>query len=79
LSVRYYSPHRPVAPGTYPQTQKVLNIYNFDSPEYIEEIGRYAWGYIDYKNDISVADADRYELLYGGEKCTSGSQTILNS
>lgn len=72
-SVRYYSPHRPVVPGTYPKSQRVVNIVNFDAPEFIEEIGRCAWGYIDYAVTLAPHDAKQYELLFGGVICTSES------
>ena len=60
---RYFSIHRPVAPGTFPRAEKVVDIVNFDSRVYCEEIGREAWGYIVYRNPITEEDASRYELV----------------
>ena len=49
--MRYYSTQRPITPGSYPKSpfKEVLNIVNFDSRTYCEEIGQKAWGYIEYK------------------------------
>lgn len=61
--VRYYSIHRPVAPGTFPRTAAVECIHNFDRMQYVKEIGRDAWGYIEYASVISEKDARAYELV----------------
>jgi len=66
--MRYYSIHRPVAPGTFPKTVKVNEIYNFDNRVFCEEIGREAWGWIDYNGELDEKDADAYELVKYGEK-----------
>ena len=52
--MRYYSTQRPISPGSFPQRtwNKVLEIHNFDQKTYCEEIGREAWGYIDYEKPI---------------------------
>lgn len=72
--IRYYSPHRPVTPGSYPKMARVVNIHNFDAPEYIEEIDRCVWGYIDYAVALTPQDARQYELVFGGEICTNKSR-----
>ncbi len=53
--MRYYSTQRPVAPGTFPKpaNNKVLNIWNFDKPIFCEQVGREAWGYIDYEKPLT--------------------------
>lgn len=62
--MRYYSTQRPVGPGTFPQPawNKVLEIHNFDSKTYCEELGREAWGYIDYEQPLATEQAASYEL-----------------
>lgn len=62
--MRYYSTQHPVEPGTFPQQEqnKVLEIHNFDHKTYCEEIGREAWGYIDYEKPIARYDSNSYEL-----------------
>lgn len=67
MAYRYYSIHRPVGPGTYPDNGKVLGIENFDTKEHIDEIGRDAWGYIVYSSILNMFEAEKYELVYGGE------------
>lgn len=63
--MRYFSIRRPVGPGTYPRPSdnRVLGITNFSGKEYCEEIGRDAWGFIDYERTLREQDADMYELV----------------
>lgn len=62
--MRYYSTQRPIAPGTFPKSgYKINSIVNFDSREYVPEINRPAYGYIEYDGEISEADASNYELI----------------
>lgn len=65
--MRYYSTQRPVVPGSFPAQAKVKEIHNFDQRTYCEEIGREAWGYIEYSQDITPQEAAAYELVKGGE------------
>lgn len=60
---RYYSTHRPIGPGTIPNSPKPSEIHNFDSREYVDEIGGMAWGYADYKEPLDAKAADDYELV----------------
>lgn len=59
---RYYSLLRPVSPGTYPKPSEVKNIVNFDERTFIDDINRYAWGYIEYENELSWDEARAYDL-----------------
>lgn len=61
-NTRYYSILRPVAPGTYPKRGAVA-IVNFDGRRYVDEIGREAWGYVEYDNELDGQLADDYELV----------------
>lgn len=65
---RYYSILRPVGIGTFPKPQgnKVITIENFDKREYVPEIGREAWGYIEYEHPLANKDLYDYDLK--GEK-----------
>ena len=49
--MRYYSTQRPITPGSFPRVafNAVKEIVNFERKTYCEEIGREAWGYIDYE------------------------------
>lgn len=63
--MRYYSTQRPIDPGTFPSPDgnKVVDIHNYDSRIYCEEVGQEAWGYIDYEKPLSPVQAANYELL----------------
>lgn len=39
-----------------------MEIHNFDSKTYCEELGRDAWGYIDYERPLTRYDCNAYEL-----------------
>ena len=67
MSVKYFSIHRPIGPGTYPKIEKVLEIVNFDKMVYCNEVGRTAWGYIVFENKIDERSARMYELMEEGK------------
>lgn len=62
--MKYYSTQRPVTPGSFPKSpfNEVLQVVNFDSKTYCEDIGREAWGYIEYKYPLHPEDVEEYEL-----------------
>lgn len=62
--MKYYSTQRPVVPGSYPKpaANKVTEIYNYEDKTYCEEIGRDAWGYIEYEQPLHTEDVMEYEL-----------------
>ena len=64
--MRYYSTQRPIGPGTFPRQDGTETVINFDGPTYCEEIGREAWGYIEYQHDLEPSVCSRYELTPGG-------------
>lgn len=66
--VKYYSTQRPVMPGGFPKKAAVEKIENFDTKTYCEEIGREAWGFIEYREPLTKEEADAYELTLGGMK-----------
>ena len=55
--MRYYSIMRPVMPGSYPKKAAAQEIENFDEKTFCEEIGREAWGYIDYSEELTESEA----------------------
>lgn len=67
---RYYSTQRPVSLGTYPKPQgnKVLNIENFEERTFCEQVGREAWGYIEYELPVSDVLLRDFELVKAGVK-----------
>lgn len=66
--MRYYSTQRPIMPGGFPKPSgnKVTEVQNFDGRVYCEEIGREAWGYIEYEHPISDELRWQYDLAEGG-------------
>ena len=60
---RYYSIMRPIGPGTFPRTQAVTAIVNFDRRQFVQEIHREAWGYIEYAGPLTEKQAASYELV----------------
>ena len=50
MKYRYYSTQRPVSAGTYPKPKDnpAMLIHNYNERQYVTEIGRLAWGYIEY-------------------------------
>lgn len=73
--MRYYSTQRPIGPGTFPKPQgnAVKEVFNFDSKTYCEEVGREAWGYIEYEQPIDPQAAADYFLVADGVGCTAAS------
>lgn len=68
MSYRYYSTQRPLGPGAFPRPagNRVEDITNYDRRTYIEELGREAWGSIDYEQPLTPEDARAYELTEAG-------------
>jgi len=66
MSNRYYSIMRPIGIGTFPPGAHVTNIVNFHQRMYVPEIGREAWGYIEFSHTLSKKYQMDYELLPGG-------------
>ena len=66
MSNRYYSIMRPIGIGTFPPGAHVTNIVNFNQRMYVPEIGREAWGYIEFSHTLSKKYQMDYELLPGG-------------
>ena len=73
--MRYYSTQRPVGPGTYPKPQgnAVKEVFNFDSKTYCEEVGREAWGYIEYEKPLDPETAAGYALVADGVAARAAS------
>ncbi len=66
--MKYYSTQRPITPGSFPKPEgnAVVEIVNFDSPTECKEIGRKAWGCIEYERPLSEDEAKRWELTPEG-------------
>lgn len=66
--VRYYSTQRPVLPGGFPRKEDVGKIENFEVKTFCEEIGREAWGFIEYHTELKEEEMEAYEFTLGGIK-----------
>lgn len=66
--MKYYSIHRPIQPGGYPRRLQPETITNFDARQFCEEIGRDAWGYIEYPEPLTEKEISDYELTPAGRK-----------
>lgn len=62
--MRYYSRHRPVAPGTFPRPEgnRATEIVNYDERQFCPEIGKMAWGYLEYEHPLNELEIANYEL-----------------
>lgn len=65
--MRYYSTQRPVMPGSFPKPSgnEVKEVHNYGSKTYCEEVGREAWGYIEYEQELTPEEVAAYELTKG--------------
>ena len=52
---RYYLTQRPPAPGSFPG--KPVNMKAFDNRKHVEEIGRPAWGWVEYEEPLTEKQA----------------------
>ena len=71
MSVKYYGTERPLSMGTFPKNpedNQLLSAVNFDEKTFCPEIGREAYGYAEYENPLSDAEAKAYELTKEGMK-----------
>lgn len=64
---KYYSTQRLVSIGIYPCENLAIEIVNFESRQYVEEIGRQAWGYVDYAVDLISEAAASHEMVKAGD------------
>lgn len=62
---RYYTLYRPPTLGAVPRG--FASVVEFDARRYVDEIGREAWGYIEYENPIPPKDVIAYELCAVGK------------
>ncbi|ANU48480.1 hypothetical protein ADH76_10195 [Enterocloster clostridioformis] len=65
MKYKYYSTQRPVGPGTYPEPKEnpARALHNFHEKEFVPEIGRSAWGYVEYDRPLKNEDVSGYELV----------------
>jgi len=61
--MRYYSTLRPISIGCFPHGHEVTEICNFQKREFVEKIGRNAWGFIEFADNLTEKEADQYDLI----------------
>lgn len=61
--MRYYSTLRPISIGCFPHGHEVTEICNFQKREFVEKIGRDAWGFIEFADNLTEKEADQYDLI----------------
>ena len=63
--LRSYAIHRPIGPFTWPSEHrdKAIDLVNYDHLTFVPEIGRNAFGYIDWEDSVPMEDLRRYELV----------------
>lgn len=66
--MKYYATERPIGPGALPEGYEPTGVCNFGGKTYVKEIGREAYGYVDYDNAIPEQEAKAYELIPEGMK-----------
>ncbi|PRR85537.1 hypothetical protein [Clostridium luticellarii] len=61
---RYYSTERPISLGTFPKTKDnvPVDIENFETKKYVDEIKREAYGYLEYEHKLTDKQIFDYEL-----------------
>ena len=63
--MRYYSTLRPIGPGTCPGN--FTDFENFDYRKHVDEIGREAWGWVEYEEPLDFPE--KYDLVAENSKC----------
>ena len=58
---RYYCSMRPPGPGAIPRGAALTNAY--ETRQYIPEIDRMAWGWVEYTRELTPAEIADYELI----------------
>lgn len=63
--MKSYALHRPIGPFTWPSEyhEQVSEIVNWNCMKYVPEIGRSAFGYIEWSKLPPMEDLRRYELM----------------
>lgn len=62
--MRYYSTLRPIGPGTCPDN--FVEFENFDYRKHVDEIGREAWGWVEYEKPLERPE--KYDLVAENNK-----------
>lgn len=69
MAYRYYSLLRPIGPGTFPG--RPIEIKNFDERIWVEAVKHEAWGWLEYLEPLTEADANNYDLKMEEKEMTN--------
>jgi len=58
---RYYCLYRPAGPGSVPRG--LIDLKNFDDKQFVPEIGKEAWGWVEYEKPLTDKEIRDYELM----------------
>lgn len=62
--MRAYGYNRPLGMGTYPKGYGFVELVNFDhGKQWVEEVGRSCFGYVDFTDDVPEDMLAAYELV----------------
>lgn len=57
---RYYCLCRPAGPGAVPRG--LINLKNYDDKQFVPEIEKEAWGWVEYEKPLTDKEIRDYEL-----------------
>ena len=60
---RYYCIMLPVTPGTVQRPSGMWHYKHFTERQYVPEIDRMAWGWVDYAEPLTQMEISDYELI----------------
>jgi hypothetical protein len=62
--MKAYSYNRPLGMGTYPKGYEFAEMVNFEGgKQWVEEVGRDCFGYIEFVGDVPESALESYELV----------------
>lgn len=61
--MRAYSVRRPIDIGTWPREYEVSEIVRYDRYTWVEEIKRYAYGYLEFVDDVPRDALEHFDLV----------------
>lgn len=60
---KYYCIMRPPMIGGIPNSKLLTDAMAFDERRYVPEIDRMAWGWVEYKEELTPQEVADYELI----------------
>ena len=60
---RYYTTQRPLAPGAIPRLRIPVDFEAWPERQYVPEIDRIAWGWVEYIETLTPEEISDFELV----------------